>query len=150
MSCGQAASRMVIYSRTDKDVAESTLRTESHKRQGAGGYDELNGTSITDVPKMLGDHGVKHAGKWKRQATIEDMEGAVKKGPPAMVLLRDPGHFVVLDGIETKKDGTKTLLIRDPALPGKKGCRSIDVGGEEWNRRVADPNDPGWVLALPH
>ena len=23
-------------------------------------------------------------------------------------------------------------------------------GGEEWNRRVADPNDPGWVLALPH
>ena len=112
MSCGQAASRMVIYSRTDKDVAESTLRTESHKRQGAGGYDELNGTSITDVPKMLGDHGVKHAGKWKRQATIEDMEGAVKKGPPAMVLLRDPGHFVVLDGI-----GHPGLLEGpDPAL----------------------------------
>jgi len=148
MSCGQAASRMVIYSRTDKDVPEATLREESSKRKF--GYDELNGTYTADVPSMLGDHGVKHAGKWKTPASIDDMEGAVKKGTPAMVLLRDPGHFVVLDGIETKKDGTKTLLIRDPALPGKKGCRSIDVGGEEWNRRVANPDDPGWVLALPH
>ena len=99
---------------------------------------------------MLKENGVKNAGKWKTPATIGQMEGAVKQGTPAMVLLRDPGHFVVLDGIETKKDGTKSLLIRDPALPGKKGCRSIDVGGEEWNRRVADPNDPGWVQALPH
>jgi hypothetical protein len=148
MSCGQAASRMVIYSRTDKDVPEATLRDESHQRKM--GYDEFNGTYTPDVPVMLQDHGVKHAGTWKRGATVDDMESAVKQGTPAMVLLRDPGHFVVLDGVETKKDGTKSLLIRDPALPGKQGCRSIDVGGEEWNRRVADPNDPGWVLALPH
>ena len=25
----------------------------------------------------------------------------------------------------------------------------IDVGGDEWNRRVANPKDPGWVLDLP-
>ena len=148
MSCGQAASRMVIFSRTSKDVPESTLRTESAKRKM--GYDEFNGTYTPDVPIMLGDHGVKHAGTWQKGASVGDMEGALKQGKPAMVLLRDPGHFVVLDGIETKKDGTKSLLIRDPALPGKKGCRSIDVGGEEWNRRVADPKDPGWLLALPH
>ena len=149
MSCGQAASRMVIYSRTGNDVPEATLRDESQKH-GKFGYDEFNGTYTPDVPVMLKDHGVKHAGKWKTPATIDEMEGAMKQGKPAMVLLRDPGHFVVLDGIETKKDGTKSLLIRDPALPGKKGCRSIAVGGEEWNRRVADPNDPGWVLPLPH
>jgi type VI secretion system secreted protein VgrG len=148
MSCGQAASRMVIFSRTHKDVPEGTLRDESEKR--ANGYDAFNGTSTLDVPNMLGDHGVKGQETWKRGATVSDMDGALKQGKPAMVLLRDPGHFVVLDGIETKKDGTKSLLIRDPALPGKKGCRSIDVGGEEWNRRVADPNDPGWVLTLPH
>jgi hypothetical protein len=148
MSCGQAASRMVIFSRTDKDVPESTLRDESSKRKM--GYDAFNGTYTPDVPVMLEDHGVKHPGAWKSGATEADMEGALEKGKPAMVLLRDPGHFVVLDGIETKKDGTKSLLIRDPALPGKKGCRSIDVGGEEWNRRVADPRDPGWVLTLPH
>ncbi|MEO5726730.1 MAG: type VI secretion system tip protein TssI/VgrG, partial [Byssovorax sp.] len=149
MSCGQAASRMVIYSRTNHDVAEATLRDESQKH-GTFGYDEFNGTYTPDIPVMLGEHGVQPAGEWKTPATIDEMEGAVKQGTPAMVLLRDPGHFVVLDGIETKKDGTKSLLIRDPALPGTTGCRSIDVGGEEWNRRVADPKDPGWVLALPH
>jgi type VI secretion system secreted protein VgrG len=148
MSCGQAASRMVIFSRTHKDVPEGTLRDESEKRKN--GYDPFNGTSTLDVPSMLGDHGVKPAGTWKRGATVDDMEGAMKKGKPAMVLLRDPGHFVVLDGVETKKDGTKTLLIRDPALPGKKGCRSIDVGGDEWNNRVANPKDPGWIMTLPH
>ena len=148
MSCGQAASRMVIFSRTHENVPEDTLRDESEKRKN--GYDAFNGTSTLDVPHMLGDHGVKGAGKWKRGATVGDMDSALKQGKPAMILLRDPGHFVVLDGIETKKDGTRTLLIRDPALPGKQGCRSIDVGGAEWNRRVADPNDPGWVLALPH
>jgi hypothetical protein len=42
------------------------------------------------------------------------------------------------------------LLIRDPALPGKQGCRSIAVGGDEWNRRVANPDDAGLVMALPH
>ena len=98
---------------------------------------------------MLGDHGVATTGTWKQGATVEDMEGALAKGKPAMLLLRDPGHFVVLDGIQTLKDGTKKLLIRDPAYPGRKGCRSMEVGGSEWEKRINNRSDPGWVLDLP-
>ncbi|MDC3960498.1 type VI secretion system tip protein TssI/VgrG [Polyangium jinanense] len=149
MSCGPAAVRMVIQSRTGVNVAEETLREESSARGSPPGYDEFNGTYTRDILTMLKDHGVSNPGQWKRKATIKDMESALAKGRPAMLLLRSPGHFVVLDGIQTTADGKKKLLIRDPALPGRQGCRQIAVGGDEWNTRIANSDDPGWVLDLP-
>jgi uncharacterized Zn-binding protein involved in type VI secretion len=137
-SCAEAAARMAIVTKTCLDVAEETLRNESQLRGPPWGYDELNGTGSPDINFMLSDHGVT-PGTWQL-ATADNIRSAVGTGNPAIMLLREPNHFVVVDGIAARPDG-EYLLIRDPAYPGQKGCREIKIGGEEWQKRVVDPND---------
>jgi hypothetical protein len=153
MSCGQAASRMIIYSRTGRDPTEKALRDASMQRKG--GYDAEKGTNISDIPNMLADHHVvdsKSDVTFKKGATADDMKAALKKGKPAMILLREPGHFVVLDGIrKNKSTGKEELLIRDPGVSGSAGCRKIEIGGDEWKKRIESPADgsKGWIITIP-
>ena len=148
MSCAIATARMIIRSRTGEDIPEGQLRDESHAGGSPPGYDELNGTYCSGVNALLAAHGVNGGGIWSK-ASVGNMESALASGRPAALLLRDVNHFVVLDGIETQPDGTQALLIRDPALPAATGKRSIAIGGDEWNRRVASPDGAGRVLNIP-
>jgi uncharacterized Zn-binding protein involved in type VI secretion len=136
MSCAEASSRMVIQSQTGVNVAERTLRDESHARCR---YDEFNGTNSRDVNVLLSDHGVA-PGVWQL-ASLAQISSATSTGNPAVLWLHTPAHFVVVDGVSHRDDGDY-LQLRDPGQPGQAGCRDIKVGGPEWASRVLDPADP--------
>ena len=63
---------------------------------------------------MLGDHGVKPAGQWKTPATLGEMEGAVKQGTPAMVLLPSGTRSSETGSTSTAADGTGATAASSP------------------------------------
>jgi uncharacterized Zn-binding protein involved in type VI secretion len=136
MSCAQATTSMIIEDLSGKHVSEEQLRKESAARGAPPGYDPINGTSDSDVPTMLNDHGINNSGV-KYNAGMGDVEAGLANGKPVQLGLVNPGHWVVVDGVRTNPDGSKTLLVRDPAFPGRGGCREIDA--TEFQNRFADP-----------
>ena len=134
---------MIIESQTGERVSEEQLRNESAARGHPPGYDPVNGTYNTDVNTMLSDHGVT-AGDWNHDPTIDDYEAATADGRPAVINLDDPSHFVALDGVRREDDGSATLLVRDPGVPGRGGCREINTNSAEWASRGAD----AWLLPI--
>jgi len=142
MSCAQAATLMLLHDRTGKCVDEATLRRESEVRGHPPGYDKNNGTSVLDIPTMMAEHGSPGAKptlinglSQSADQTAEQIQAETDKHS-TIVLLQNPGHFVVVDGFRTAPDGTRYMQIRDPALPGNQGCREIEVGGSDWNNRL--------------
>jgi hypothetical protein len=79
----------------------------------------------SDIPTMLNDHGIANSGV-KYDAGIADIENGLANGKPVQLGLVNPGHWVIVDGIRTDSNGSKTLLVRDPAFSGRDGCREID------------------------
>lgn len=136
MSCAQATTSMLIGELTGTPVSEEQLRKESAARGAPPGFDPINGTSDSDIPTMLNDHGVSNNGV-KYNAGMADIEAGLAANKPVQLGLVNPGHWVIVDGVRTNPDGSKTLLVRDPAFSGREGCREIDAA--EFQNRFADP-----------
>ncbi len=124
MSCVLASSRMIIEQMTGKDPGEAALRNEA---SAAGWYDEVNGSDPWQIPSLLTAHGVKDA-KAQKDMSLDDIAAATSGGKPAMVGLKNPGHRIVVDGVKTNPDGSKTVLVRDPGYSGADGCREVPAG----------------------
>ena len=118
MSCGMGTSRMVIATVTGRTIPEVVLRSQSQAFPGS--YSLANGTQMSNMSELLRLNGVKNASDPKTQ-TIDDLQKATAGGDPAIVHFNNPGgggHFMVVDGVTTNADGTKTLQVRDPWPPG--------------------------------
>jgi hypothetical protein len=135
MSCGPAALSMMIESVTGRRYSEQLLRDWSSFRGRRGSYDPVRGTGPTEMRRMLDDFDVE-THRWDRSPTIDEIEEATQGGRPALLRLRNPGHYVLVDGVESGPGGSRRLLIRDPGPAGRAGCREIEVGGDEWNERI--------------
>ncbi len=121
MSCVLASSRMIIMQLTGKDPGEKKLRD---KAEADGWYDPVNGSDPWQIPSLMHDNGVPSA-RAENNLTIDDLATATSGGKPAMVGLKNPGHRIVVDGVETNPDGTRTVLVRDPGYSGSDGCRRV-------------------------
>ncbi len=119
-SCAMASSRMVIDSQTGIDPGEATLRNQSS--QMPNGYNPQSGTVNTTVDDLLRQNGVPNAAE-PRPLSVDDLATHTANGDPAIVSLnhydangdRVGGHAIVVDGVTTNPDGTRNILIRDPA-----------------------------------
>ena len=125
MSCAQATTSMIISDLGGRSVSEEDLRKESAARGSPPGYNAVNGTMDADIPTMLNDHGVPNSGV-KYNAKPADIEAGLSGGKPVQLGLVNPGHWVIVDGVRTRPDGSKVWLVRDPAFSGRAGCREID------------------------
>ena len=121
MSCVLASSRMIIEQLTGKDPGEKKLRD---KAQEDGWYDPVNGSDPWQIPSLMHANGVPSA-RAENNLTIDDLATATSGGKPAMVGLKNPGHRIIVDGVETNPDGTRTVLVRDPGYSGSDGCRRV-------------------------
>jgi hypothetical protein len=131
MSCVLASSRMLIEQMTGVDPGEAALRDEAQK---AGWYEPTNGSNPAKIPSLLSAHGVKGA-RAEKGMSLADIESATNGGKPVMVGLRNPGHRIVVDGVRANKDGSKTVLVRDPA----RGC--VEMSESEFKKRY-NPDSP--------
>ena len=43
-----------------------------------------------------------------------DLETETNSSGPVLIGFKNPGHRVMLDGVRTNPDGSKTYLVRDP------------------------------------
>ncbi len=146
MSCLQASTSMAIRDMSGQEVSEARLRAESFARGSPPGYHPINGTMISDATTMLSDHGVPNNG-WQANANAAAIQNATSGGNPVIMFLGNPGHAVIADGVRNNPDGTQSVLLRDPGLPGAAGCREMVVGGTEWNNRVGPTGT--WILSFP-
>jgi len=119
MSCVLASSRMIIEQMTGARIDEKTLRDEA---QADGWYDPLNGSDPWQIPGLLAAHGVDGAHA-ENNLSLDDIADATSGGQPVMVGLKDPGHRIVVDGVRTNPDGSRTVLVRDPGYAD--GCRTM-------------------------
>jgi uncharacterized Zn-binding protein involved in type VI secretion len=148
MSCAQATTSMIIRDRTGTEVSEETLRNESAARGHPPGYDPVNGTNDGDVVTMLNDHGVANNGL-QYNPSVEDIRNATSGGRSAMIGLGNPGHWVIADGVRDNRDGSQSVLLRDPGIPGRGGCREINTNSAEWNNRVAAAGANPVMISFP-
>lgn len=135
MSCAQASSSMVIQDVTGSRISEEQLRLESTMRGSPPGYDPINGTLDPDIVAGLNSHGVANNGL-QYNPSVADIEQGLAGGKPVQLGMNNPGHWVVVDGVKTNPDGTKSLLVRDPGYPGSKGCR--EIGPAELQNRLTN------------
>lgn len=141
MSCGIASSRMVIATCLGKDVPEGDLRTQSQNYPGA--YDPANGTGMGNLTELLRANGVANASEPKSGQTVTDLQNATAGGDPAIIHYNNPGgggHFVVVDGVRTNPDGSRTVLVRDP-WPPDQGVQQ-EMSEADFNNRGFS----GWVV----
>lgn len=121
MSCVLASSRMIIQQRTGADPGEAVLRDEASED---GWYDAVNGSDPWQIPTLLENYGVDGA-RAENGLTVDDLDQATSGGQPAMVGLKNPGHRIIVDGVQTNDDGSRTILVRDPGYSGDDGCREV-------------------------
>ncbi len=142
MSCGIASTRMVVQSLTGRDVPESTLRTQSQSYPGA--YTDANGTRMDNLTSLLQANGVANASQPRSGQSYDDLQRATAGGNPAIIHFNNPGgggHFMVLDGVRTNPDGTRTFIIRDPWCGGGPGGRR-----EMSEADMASRGFSGWAI----
>lgn len=116
MSCAVASSRMVIQSHTGNDIPEAQLRTQSQALPNPpGGYHPINGTPHDATTALLRANGVPNASPIRPQ-TVGDLQANTATGAPAIAVINVPGgtHAVVVDGVTTNPDGSRTVHSRDP------------------------------------
>lgn len=134
MSCGMAASRMVIATQTGNNVPESDLQTQSQNYPGA--YDPVNGTNMGNLTPLLRANGVDNASEPQSGQTVGDLATATANGDPAIAHFNNPGHFVVVDGVRTNPDGSRTLQVRNPG-----DTEASEVSEADFNNRFS-----GWTI----
>jgi uncharacterized Zn-binding protein involved in type VI secretion len=146
MSCGMATTRMVIATVQGITVPEDALQNESQGFEGA--YDPVNGTQMSNLTDLLHLNGVKNASDPKQQS-IDDLQKATAGGHPAIVHFNNPGgggHFMVVDGVTTNRDGSQSLDVRDPWPPagadGKGGGNDTEMSDKEFK----DRGYSGWAV----
>src|SRR5262249_5676807 len=110
-SCGQAVARQVIRAKTGKNIPEAELREESSKWDG--GYDPENGTKGSAVTRQLREHDV-NASVPRRHQSVDDLAWYTEKGDPAIAGLKEPDHWVTVEKVHTKPDGSRELVVADP------------------------------------
>lgn len=146
MSCGQASSRMVIATMTGQDVPESQLRNESQNYPNS--YDPVNGTGMGNLTPVLRDHGV-NASEPQSGQTVDDLQAATANGHPAIAHIAYPGgggHFVVIDGVRTNPDGTRTVIMRDPAPQGQGTQREMSESDFTGGGYPGNGSFSGWTI----
>jgi len=140
MSCGIASVRMVLASE-GINIPEATLRAQSQNFPGA--YNPAEGTSMGNLSNLLRANGVSNASGPKSGQTVDTIRTATANGNPAIVHFNNPdggGHFVVVDGVRTNSDGSRTMMVRDP-WPPNQGTRT-EMSETDFNNRGFS----GWVI----
>jgi predicted double-glycine peptidase len=112
MSCGQASARQVIRAKTGENVPEGDLRLQS--QDYPGGYNQDQGTRMDAITKQLRENGVPEASEPKH-GTVDDLAQATRDGDPAIAHFKEPGHFVTVERVQTNPDGTRSVVVADPA-----------------------------------
>lgn len=147
MSCAIASTRMIIASAAKKKMSEKELREQSQKYPGK--YDPINGTQMENTVELLKNNGVPDA-KLVKLTTMNELSAATSCGNPTMLSFINPGgggHAMVLDGVRTNPDGTKTAIIRDPWCGGGPSASDPKAGTIEMSE--ADMTKRGynaWVV----
>lgn len=121
MSCVLASSRMMIQQQTGEDPGEEALRDQA---ENDGWYSPVNGSNPWQIPGLLEDHGVDGAHA-ENGMSLDDIDKATRDGNPVMVGLQNPGHRIIVDGVRENEDGSRSVLVRDPAYSGTDGCREV-------------------------
>ncbi len=112
-SCVVASTRNMIKSKTGKDVSEADLRKQIADAAGDPNHDfNKSGVNPKAASDVLKNNGVDNETKAKQSP--EDLDNLTKGGKPVLIGFKNPGHRVMLDGVNTDKDGNKTYLVRDP------------------------------------
>jgi RHS repeat-associated protein len=148
-SCGIAAARMIIASKTGKDVAEATLRSQSGDMEG--GWASGKGTHMESLPELLRQHGVD-AGDMKNVTVAELQQMTDNGNNPALVHIQhaeQPGsgpgaHFIVVDEVVTMPDGTRVLHIRDP--DGNMRAMTEDQFNNDYYGNGTGTKGTGWTI----
>jgi uncharacterized Zn-binding protein involved in type VI secretion len=141
MSCGPASVRMVIASETGQNIPEADLRQQSQDYPGS--FDPINGTNMSNLTQLLRANGVSNASDPQSGQTVDDLQRATADGHPAIAHHNNPGgggHFVVVDGVRTNPDGSRTVLVRDPGPPNRGTRREMSEA--DFNNRGFS----GWTI----
>ncbi|HET9959034.1 MAG TPA: RHS repeat-associated core domain-containing protein [Polyangiaceae bacterium] len=140
-SCAIASARMVIEQKTGKDHGEGTLRNQSSA--DSNGYVPRRGTHLDNVERLLHNNGVPEA-QMKGGQSISDLQAATASGDPAIVAIVHPdgsgGHAMVCDGVIDNPDGSRSIVLRDPAPQGSG--TSTTMSESDFNKMGYS----GWVI----
>ena len=145
MSCGMAASRMVVHSETGTDPGEAAMRTESQNHGGA--YDPVNGTQMDNLTNVMQSQGVNASNPTPNQ-TIDNLATATAGGNPAVVHVEHSnggGHFVVVDGVTTHADGSRTVEVRDPGGGVARSVPESDMNNDFYGNG-SGTQFTGWAI----
>jgi uncharacterized Zn-binding protein involved in type VI secretion len=120
-SCVVASTRNMILAKTGVDVPESVLRDRLKVMMGNPNHDfEAKGINPAFASQLLAEYGIKNT--TKPAQTSADLETETSASGPVLIGFKNPGHRVMLDGVRTNPDGSKTYLVRDPD-PAYGGAR---------------------------
>ncbi len=112
-SCVVASTRNMILAKTGVDVPESVLRDRLKVIMGDPTHDfEAKGINPAFASRLLAEYGIKNT--TKPGLSSADLETETNASGPVLIGFKNPGHRVMLDGVRTNPDGTKTYLVRDP------------------------------------
>ncbi|NUP12112.1 MAG: hypothetical protein HOW73_39200 [Polyangiaceae bacterium] len=148
-SCAIASCRMVIETKTGRDLGEAALRKQSSEMML--GYHPMRGTGMASLGELLRQNGVKDAAG-RRAMTVDELAAATKTGDPAIVCLDHldaegidrAWHAVVVDGVITNADGTRSVLIRDPQFIGNVPKQMVMPEAQFLNDYYGVPHPKGW------
>src|SRR5260370_34740060 len=133
-----ATTRMTSATVQGTNVLQPAAQKESQAFRRR--YDPVNGTDMSHLTDLLRLNGVKNASEPK-DLSIDELQKATAGGHPAIVHFNNPGgggHFMVVDGVTTNKDGSKTIDVRDPWPPvgaDGKGGNDNDMSEKEFKDR---------------
>jgi hypothetical protein len=126
---------MVIQTRTGNDPGEAPLRAATQGQPG--GYDPVNGTRMDQVANTLTANGVPSA-TMRNNQSVTDLQNATASGDPTIVHVNNPaGHFMVVDGVTSNPDGSRTINGRDPATGSNFSVPEQDLVNRGYN---------GWAI----
>lgn len=146
-SCAIASIRMMVATVTGRNVPESHLRMRSQVYPGAF---TAGGTFPNNLPPLMRDYGL-HTPRYYDHQSIDDLQRATANGYPAIAIVQAPNapvaHAIVVDGVLTNPDGSRTVFGRDPWPPGQGEAFAIPeeqfVRDKDF-RNTIFPSDPNF------
>lgn len=130
-SCVVASSRNMIHELTGENIPEEDLQQEVRDLMGKPDHDfETTPINPAYAAQLLEKHGVKT--QTHRNIASEDLP-ATLDGKPALIGFKDPGHRVMLEGVDIDEDGNRTYKVRDP--DPAYGGRTREMSQEEFDAK---------------
>ena len=128
-TCAMASTRMVLAT-YGINASEADVRNASQRFDGA--YTRGSGTKTgKNVPPLLNSHGIN--ARHRTGMSVADLQRATAGGRPAVARLKDSPHAIVVDGVRTNPNGSRTVLVRDPWPPGRG--RRREISEDKFNER---------------